>query len=84
VLEPEVRAYEPELALLAGETGYEAYRALLPAALPLLERGGWLALEIGWKQAGEVEKLARRHGYGEIDVRPDLRGIPRVLLARRP
>lgn len=83
-LQPEVKEYEPQEALVAGETGYEAQAELLPAALSLLGENGRLVLEIGWNQAAEVEKMAAAAGFCDIELRPDLRGIPRVLLARKP
>lgn len=81
-LPPEVRDHEPRLALVPGSRGDEAYGSVARAAASLLMPGGWLALELGWKS----EPAARAHvagaGLEAVEVRPDLRGIPRVLLAR--
>jgi release factor glutamine methyltransferase len=82
-LEPEVRDHDPRLALVAGPTGTEAYAALLPAALELLVRGGWIVLELGFGQAERVRALAQALGYRDVEVRPDWASIPRVLVARR-
>lgn len=82
-LQPEVRDHDPREALVAGPTGYEAYAALAPSARRLLVEGGRLGLEIGYGQEQELRRIVERAGFDSIEVRPDLRGIPRVLLARR-
>jgi release factor glutamine methyltransferase len=81
-LQLEVRDHEPRMALVAGPTGLEAYDAIARAARGLLAPGGWLALELGWKSERGVRGLLSRHGFAEIEVRPDVQGIPRVLTAR--
>jgi release factor glutamine methyltransferase len=97
-LEPEVTKWEPREALLAGEDGLDAYRALLapleegPAeclrptfsdqATPL-ERAAVIAVEIGVGQALEVAELLRDAGFGEIEVRSDLAGVERVVMGER-
>ncbi|ANM29213.1 hypothetical protein ABI59_05815 [Acidobacteria bacterium Mor1] len=83
-LEPEVRDWEPKQALVPGPSGLEAYEALIPAAARLLRPGGFLLLEIGYGQADPVRKIATEAGYEEIAVQDDLRGIPRVVIARSP
>ena len=82
-LEPEVREHEPRAALVPGPEGGEAYTAVAAASASLLKRGGWLAFELGWKSEPAATRAAAAAGFGEVEVRPDLRGIPRVLLARR-
>jgi release factor glutamine methyltransferase len=83
-LEPEVRDHEPRDALVPGPSGMEAYHVLAPAAYDLLRPGGWLVLELGYGQRDGVRRLVDGAGLVTEAVRPDLRGIPRVLLARRP
>jgi len=83
-LEPEVREHDPREALVAGPTGYEVYRVLVPLAHGLLRGGGWLLLELGEGQDATVRELAAAVGFAEITVRPDLQGIPRVLQALKP
>lgn len=97
-LEPEVTRWEPREALLAGEDGLDAYRALLapmdegPAeclrptfsdqASPL-DGAAAIAVEIGAGQAVEVAELLRDAGFGEVEAREDLAGIERVLVGER-
>lgn len=75
--------HEPEAALIAGEDGLDAYRAIVGAAALALRPGGLLALEIGWAQASAVTDLARTAGLGEVGVRADLAGRARVVTGRR-
>jgi release factor glutamine methyltransferase len=84
LLEPEVREHDPREALVAGPTGYEIYRTLVPLAYQLLRGGGWFLLELGQGQAATVQELAAVAGFDAIRVHPDLRGIPRVLQAFKP
>lgn len=81
-LAPEVRDHEPRGALVPGESGLEAYRALIPAAFPLLVPGGALVLELGWRSAEGVRALAEAGGYLGLEVRTDVRGVPRILVGR--
>ena len=53
-----------------------------PKRPPLLDRPGWLALEIGLGQADAVQELLRAAGAAEVQTFPDLSGIPRVVLGR--
>lgn len=79
----EVR-HDPALALFSGADGLDLIRRFIPAAAARLHPGGWLAMEIGIDQASEVEKLLHAAGLGEIRTLPDLAGIPRFPIARRP
>ena len=83
-LEPELRDYDPRAALVAGSTGLEMYAALAGPTLDLLRPAGHLLLELGFGQVGGVRRLLSDSGYVDIDVRNDLRGIPRVLVAKKP
>jgi release factor glutamine methyltransferase len=80
-LEPEVRDHDPREALVAGPTGLEGYRELLPAARGLLRGNGSIVIELGFGQAGDVEKIARAEGFRRIGFEDDFRKIPRVLTA---
>lgn len=80
-LDPAVREQEPRAALVSGEDGLAATRALLAGAAALLERGGVLALEIDERRGDAVRALAHRHGWARIGVHDDLFGRPRYALA---
>jgi release factor glutamine methyltransferase len=83
-LEPEVRDHDPKEAIVAGATGLEAYEALVPQAARVLRAGKTLILELGDGQAASVRAIVAAAGFAKIGVRPDLRGIPRVLVAEAP
>lgn len=87
-LQPEVRDYEPALALsgepnATGPNGDALHRRLLEDARAYLAPGGWLLLEVGQEQAERVAGFAHALGYTLSDVLPDLAGIGRVVQARR-
>jgi release factor glutamine methyltransferase len=81
-LMPEVRDYEPRLALDGGTDGLDAYRHLAIQARKILVPGGWLLVEIGIGQARDVCALFRAAGLAEIQQRDDYSGIPRVVIGR--
>ena len=82
-LSVEVRDYEPELALFAGDDGLEVYRRLIPAALEVLTPGGFVALEIGSDQSPAIAALLGDAGFEQIEFLPDLQGILRVACGCR-
>ena len=77
----EVREFEPQLAWGGLERGDEVYRRLIPQARAVLKPGGWLIVEIGYTM-GETVPALLGDGWTQIEVRPDLAGIPRVVVAR--
>ncbi len=81
-LEPEVRLYEPHAALDGGPSGLDAYRALAGLLPKLLRPGGVALLELGYGQAEQVKPLFRELGI--LRLVPDLAGIPRVLVLKKP
>ncbi len=79
-LAPEITGYEPREALVGGTDGVEAIAATVPATIAALEPGASLALEVGAEQAGPVAELLLDLGFGQVEGRQDLAGIPRVVL----
>jgi release factor glutamine methyltransferase len=86
-LAPEIRDWEPREALLAGGDGLAAIRALLAAVRERERRGRAIAeavaLEVGAGQAARVSALLADAGYPRSEVRLDLAGTERLVLARR-
>jgi release factor glutamine methyltransferase len=78
-LDPEVRDFEPRLALDGGPDGLDAYRLLAPQILRVLKPGGRLLLEIGQDQAEAVTALLQAAGANELQVLKDLAGHDRVV-----
>jgi release factor glutamine methyltransferase len=82
-LAPEVRVFDPLLALDGGPDGLDAYRAIAAAARPLLSPEGILVLELGNGQLGAVESLLAAAGLIAIGgPRHDLLGIARALAVK--
>ncbi|THD68303.1 MAG: peptide chain release factor N(5)-glutamine methyltransferase [Bradyrhizobium sp.] len=83
-LAPEVRDHDLHRALDGGADGFAAYRALIPQAAKLLAPGGILAVEVGYGQSADVERLMMAEGLTiEGPPKPDLAGIPRAVAGRR-
>jgi len=83
-LEPEIREYEPALALQGGEDGLALIRRVVKAAQEFLRKEGVLLVEIGADQEMSVAFLVRSGGgYVDIEILRDLNGRGRVLRARR-
>jgi len=80
----DVRDHEPPMALVGGVDGLDVVRQLLPAAAGALRPGGRLLCEIGFGQVEEVARLIDASGLHWRGARPDLAGIPRVVVADRP
>ena len=79
-----VRDWEPPLALLSGDEGLAATRAIVREAPRVLETGGLLALEVDTRRASLVaEALASNESYRDVAVQLDLTGRERFVLARR-
>jgi release factor glutamine methyltransferase len=78
-LEPEVRRFEPRIALGTHADALHFYRRFAMEAPPLLAPGGLLAVELGQGQADVVMELWRGAGLTEITAIPDYAGIPRVV-----
>jgi release factor glutamine methyltransferase len=82
-LQREVRDHEPHVALFAGETGLEIYARLVREAERVLRPGGALVLELGFK-ASEPVRAMLGPLWQDVQIFPDLAGIPRVLSAKLP
>jgi release factor glutamine methyltransferase len=78
----DVAGFEPALALFGGEDGLDVIRRL---ASQLSERPwpAWALLEIGESQGAAVGDLLRGAGFGRVEVRRDLSGRDRVVVAQR-
>ena len=79
----EVSEFEPRLALGADlERAEEIYEQLFPQALQALKPGGYVVVEIGYNMRETVVALLGEE-WEDIQVTPDLAGIPRVVSARK-
>ena len=78
----EVRKFEPRNAVFAGPTGLEQVQVVVAEAPAWLARPGALVVEIAPNHADAASALAHGAGFVEVEVRPDLAGRDRVLVAR--
>jgi release factor glutamine methyltransferase len=78
-LAPEVRDFEPQTALFAGETGLEMYEQLASEASAYLNTGGIFVAEVGYSQGSKVRNIFESKGWNLVASYPDLSGIERVL-----
>jgi release factor glutamine methyltransferase len=83
-LSPEVRGWEPLLALTPGGDGLEAYRRILLDIGSVLAPSGRLLLETGALQGAAVAALCRGAGLQAVTVLQDMDGRDRVISAAAP
>ena len=77
-LQPEVRDWEPHVALVASG----ATEKLAQAATEALRPGGWLVLEVAAGAGERVERLLSEVGFEDVRITPDLAGRDRVAEGR--
>ena len=81
--DPEVRLFDPELALYGGPDGLEVVRSVSATARRLLRDGGVLVLEHGEAQAAPIAGLLRVDGWRAIAHHRDLTGRDRATTVVR-
>ncbi|MBW2091852.1 MAG: peptide chain release factor N(5)-glutamine methyltransferase [Deltaproteobacteria bacterium] len=85
-MDPDVKDFEPRLALDGGKDGLDLIRGAIAQSHPLLRSHGALLLEIWPTHALRVREMGELHGYGQVSVLQDLTGRDRVaiLMKSRP
>ena len=79
-MQREVRDWEPQVALFAGDSGLEIYQRLIAAAAVCLKAGGRLMMELGYRSLEPVRRMLAAN-WTDIQVISDLAGLPRVIAA---
>lgn len=74
--------FEPSAALISGEAGLDALRAIIAAAPDHLQPGGWLLLEHGYDQGEAVPALLQEQGLVEVSDHRDAAGLSRSSCGR--
>jgi release factor glutamine methyltransferase len=83
-LPKEIKDHEPIVALKTDEEGISFHRRIVENSLDFLRKGGILALEVGLGQANQVADLiSNLKSFEDADIRKDLGGIERIVLARK-
>jgi release factor glutamine methyltransferase len=83
-LQPEVRDFDPHIALNGGEDGLDFYRRFAVEAVTFLKPHGKLMLEFGDGQAEAVKKIFENQKWVVEAVREDYTQRPRILIAKPP
>ena len=83
-LMPEVRDFEPRMALDGGVDGLDFFRRALPRVGEFLNSGGWFLAEMGEGQDQKILKMAEKSpDLDSFESVKDLAGIRRVFKARK-
>ena len=80
-LMPEVKMYEPKIALVAEDDGLKIYKKIINDAPNYLEKDGVIVFQIGYNQGKEIQKLLEKD-FKEIKILKDLQGNDRIAFAR--
>jgi release factor glutamine methyltransferase len=82
-LEPEIRDFEPRVALDGGPDGLNFYRRIAAGLGDHLFDSGAVILEVGKGQADTVAAMLQAAGCVDVGVSNDLSGIPRAVFGNR-
>ena len=82
-LSPEVRDHEPKLALHADANGLALIDRIAAAARRLLAPGGSVLCEIGSEQGPAAAECFIAHGFGDVQIEPDLTRRDRFIWAQQ-
>ena len=83
-LQPEVRDFEPEMALVSGPAGTEIAERIIAESPGYLKSGGALIMEFGMGQTEALREMIERTAvYAATSVLKDLAGIERVIVAKK-
>ncbi|MDD6651727.1 MAG: peptide chain release factor N(5)-glutamine methyltransferase [Eggerthellales bacterium] len=83
-LQPEVKDFEPMLALDGGADGLDVARRLFQFSRAALRPGGLMVVELFEGHMREAAALAKAAGFQQVEVKQDLTGRPRILWALAP
>ncbi len=81
-LAPEVREWDPPVALYSGEDEYAFFRRIFEETPPVLKEGADVVLEVGDGQWEKVSKMGEALGFEPLGTRKDLAGDIRAVLLR--
>jgi release factor glutamine methyltransferase len=83
-LDKNIKDYEPQFALLAGEDGMDVYRKIFEKVDDFLKPGAALMLEIGYAQGSAVRELLEQTGaFGEVKIEKDFHDNDRIVIAKK-
>ena len=79
-LDPEVKNFDPHIALNGGQDGLSCYRELAPQFVKTLKKGGLVFLEIGYNQRESVSNIMEQSGLKCLHINQDLGNRDRCLV----
>lgn len=82
-LQREVRDHEPLVALSPGGDGLSVIRRLIDEGPAFIKPNGYMLMEIGYDQGEAVESLINGSAWTLREIRPDLQGIPRIVVLQK-
>jgi release factor glutamine methyltransferase len=82
-LRPELKGYEPKVALTDFNSGFQFYEAISDRSNYLLKKGGKLFFEIGRGQFSEVHEIMEKYHYQNITIINDYMNIERVITGEK-
>ncbi len=83
LLQEEVRGFEPYTALVSGRDGLQAFKHIIAEVKRRLKPGGFIAFEVGEKQAQNVSQLLQNTGcFTHVAFLQDYQQIPRIVVAQ--
>lgn len=78
-LEPELKDFEPEVALTDYSNGLTFYNKIISSAKTLLKTNGKLYFEMGKDQHSDISAMMNDAGFINIKVTKDFSGIERII-----
>ena len=82
-LQREVKDHEPLVALSPGGDGLSVIRRLIDEGPRFIKPNGHMLMEIGYDQGEAVESLINGSAWSLREIRPDLQGIPRIVVLQK-
>lgn len=81
-LEPDVKNYEPMIALSGGSDGMIFYNKIIEESTKYLKKDGYLIFESGHDQAEKIIDKMKQHGFDDIYTKKDIQGYHRAVIGR--
>jgi release factor glutamine methyltransferase len=82
-LDPELRLYEPKIALTDEGDGLSFYRKISVLSRSLLKINGKIFFEIGAGQSKEVESFLIENNFANIVIKKDYSDIERIIIGEK-
>jgi release factor glutamine methyltransferase len=78
-LEPELKNYEPKIALSDNSNGVSFYKRIIEVSDQILNKPGKIYFELGIGQSKQVQNLFEQKGFNKITITKDYSGIDRII-----